>query len=207
MLQVVPGLRIAAPRDATRLRSALAEAVCVEDAPTVVRFPKGAVPDDIPAVDQVDGVDVLRRGGVPSDDRDDDVLVVAVGAMAPLCLDVASRLADQGVASTVVDPRWVKPVPAGLVARAAASRLVVVVEDNVRAGGVGDAVSQALRDAGVRVPVLGFGVPDRFLSHGTRAEVLADAGLTGQDVARDVVAAVARLDTELAADRRDQSLR
>jgi 1-deoxy-D-xylulose-5-phosphate synthase len=197
MLQVVPGLRLAAPRDASRLRSALVEAVSVEDAPTVVRFPKGAVPDDIPAIDQVDGVDVLHRSSEP------DVLVVAVGAMAGLGLELAERLTDQGIGVTVIDPRWVKPVPAAVVSLARTHRLVVVVEDNVRAGGVGDAVSQAIRDTDCTVPVRGFGVPDRFLVHGTRAEILTEIGLTAQDVARDVVACVAQLDAsiDLDADR------
>ena len=184
VLQVVPGLRIAAPRDASRLRSALAEAVSVEDAPTVVRYPKGSVPDDLPAVEVVNGVDVLRRVG------ERDVLVVAVGAMAGLALDLADRLDDQGIGVTVVDPRWVKPLPPGLVPLGTAHRLVVVVEDNVRAGGVGDAVARRLADAGVHTPVRGFGVPERFLAHGTRAEVLTAAGLTAADVAREVIAAV-----------------
>src|SRR6478735_2309139 len=190
ILQAVPGLRLAAPRDASRLRSALTESVGVEDAPTVVRFPKGVVPADIPAIDHVDGIDVLRRDEKP------DVLVVSVGAMAGLCLEVADRLADQGIAVTVVDPRWVKPLPPALVALAAAHRLVVVVEDNVRAGGVGDAVARSLNDAGVTTPLRTYGVPGRFLAHGSRAEVLAEAGLTAPDVARDVVAHVARLSAD-----------
>ena len=188
VLQVVPGLRIAAPRDGSRLRSALVEAVGIEDAPTVVRYPKGAVPADIDAVDHVDGVDVLRRSGEP------DVLVVAVGSMATCCLEVADRLSDQGVGVTVVDPRWVKPLPAGIATLAASHRLVVVVEDNVRAGGVGDGVARAMQDASVTVPVRTYGVPGRFLEHGSRAEVLADAGLTAPDIAREVIGTIAALD-------------
>jgi 1-deoxy-D-xylulose-5-phosphate synthase len=185
MLQQVPNLRIAAPRDGTRLRSALQEAVGVEDGPTVVRFAKGAVPDDIPAIAHHDGVDVLHRAGA------EDVLLVAVGSMAPLCLDVAERLTAQGVGVTVVDPRWVKPVPSALLPLAAAHHRVVVVEDGSRSGGVGSAMGQALADANVRTPVQTFGVPQEFLPHGTRAQVLEAIGLTAQDVAREVVAAVA----------------
>ncbi len=187
-LQVVPGLRLAAPRDAVTLREELREAVEVEDAPTVVRFPKGAVCADIPALERVGGVDVLSRGDSA------DVLLVAVGAMAETCLDVASRCAREGIGVTVVDPRWVKPVPAALADMARDHRFVVTVEDNVRAGGVGSAIAQALRDARVEVPLRDFGIPVRFLDHGKRAEVLAEIGLTAQDIARAVVETVSSLD-------------
>ena len=186
-LQVVPGLRIAAPRDAVTLRALLREAVAVEDAPTVVRFPKGAVGEDLVAVDTVDGVDVLRRGTEP------DVLLVSVGAMAGLALEVAARCAQQGIDVTVVDPRWVKPLPETLVRMAAEHRLVVTVEDGIRAGGVGSAVAQALRDAGLDTPLRDFGIPVRFLDHGRRSEVLEEIGLTGQGVARRIVETVSGL--------------
>src|SRR3954470_21776906 len=126
-LQVVPGLRLAAPRDAVTLREELREAVSVHDAPTVVRYPTGAVGPDLPALERIDGVDVMRRDG-------DDVLLVAVGSMVGTCLDVARRCAQQGIGVTVVDPRWVKPVPPVLVTMAAGVRAVVVVEDGVRGG-------------------------------------------------------------------------
>jgi 1-deoxy-D-xylulose-5-phosphate synthase len=190
-LQVVPGLRIAAPRDAVTLRSLLREAVDVDDAPTVVRFPKGAVCADIVAVDQVGGVDVLRR----SDAR--DVLLVSVGAMAETALEVADRCAQQGIGVTVVDPRWVKPVNDEIVRLAGEHRLVVTVEDGIRAGGVGGAVAQALRDAGVPTPLRDFGIPPRFLDHAKRAEVLAEIGLTAQDIAREVVETVSSVEGRL----------
>ncbi len=185
MLQVVPGLRIAAPRDEATLRTALREAVAVSDAPTVVRFPKGALGPAIRAVRVEDGYDVLAESGAP------DVVIVSVGAFASLCIDVAERLKAQGIGVVVVDPRWVKPVPSGLAALAATSRLVVVVEDGVRVGGVGAAVSQSLSDAGVDVPFRNFGVPDRFLDHGKRSEVLVECGLTAQDISRSIVETMA----------------
>jgi 1-deoxy-D-xylulose-5-phosphate synthase len=191
ILQVVPGLRIAAPRDASQLRAQLGEALDVTDAPTVVRFPKAALTADIPAIGRVGAADVLRRTGGP------DVLVVAVGAMGATCLDVADRLADQGIGVTVIDPRWVKPIDPELVALARAYRLVVTVEDNSRIGGAGAAFAQALRDAEVDTPLRDFGIPPRFLDHGKRAEVLADAGLTAQDLAREIIGAVARRDVHL----------
>ncbi|HEU4913023.1 MAG TPA: 1-deoxy-D-xylulose-5-phosphate synthase [Actinomycetes bacterium] len=190
-LQVVPGLRLAAPRDGVSLRALLRESFDVDDAPTVVRFPKGAVCADIVAVDRVGGVDVLRRGD------DADVLLVSVGAMAETCLEVADRCAQQGIGVTVVDPRWVKPVPEEIVRMAGDHRLVVTVEDGVRAGGVGDAVAQALRDARVATPLRDFGIPLRFLDHAKRAEILSEIGLTAQDVARDIVETVASVEGRL----------
>ncbi len=181
---VVPGLRIAAPRDAATLRAELREAVAVGDGPTIVRFPTGSVAADLPAVRRVGQVDVLVEA------ERKDVLLVGVGAFAPLGVDVAARLTEQGYGVTVVDPRWVRPVPIELAALAREHRLVVTVEDGVRTGGVGEAVAAALRDAGVDVPVRTFGVPPEFHPHGTRAEILTALGLTAQDVAREVTGAL-----------------
>ncbi|QKW30326.1 1-deoxy-D-xylulose-5-phosphate synthase [Streptomyces seoulensis] len=185
VLQVVPGLRIAAPRDAAQLRAQLREAVAVDDAPTLVRFPKESVGPEIEAVDRVGGMDVLHRARRP------EVLFVAVGVMAPVCLRAAELLEARGIGCTVVDPRWVKPVDPALPDLAAAHRLVAVVEDNSRAAGVGSAVSLALGDAEVDVPVRRFGVPEQFLAHAKRAEVLADIGLTPVEIAGRVGASLA----------------
>ncbi len=193
VLQVVPGLRLAAPRDAASLCEELREAVEVDNAPTVVRFPKGAVGPDVPALERRDGVDLLRA------DADATVLLVSVGALAPMALDVADRLAQQGIGVTVVDPRWVIPVPQAVVELARSHRLVVSVEDNSRAGGVGAALATALRDAGVDVPLRDFGVPRTFPDHAPRATVLGRSGLTAQEVSRAVVEAVARMDSGAAA--------
>jgi len=195
MLEVVPGLRIAAPRDEATLRQGLREAVEVEDAPTVVRFPKGALGPAVPALRAGAGYDVLAESGPP------EVLIVSVGAFASLCIDVAERLKAQGIGVLVVDPRWVKPLPPSLVELSAGARLVVVIEDGIRVGGVGAAMSQLLRDNEVEVPVRNFGVPPRFLDHGKRAEVLAECGLTAQDISRAVVETMAqRTDMEQGAD-------
>jgi 1-deoxy-D-xylulose-5-phosphate synthase len=185
-LQVVPGLRLAAPRDAATLREELREAVAVDDAPTVLRYPTGAVGPDLPALERRGGVDVMVRDG-------DDVLIVAVGSMVAMCLEVAERCGQHGVGVTVVDPRWVKPVPAQLVEMAAGVRAVVVVEDGLR-GGVSGAIAAALRDAGVSTPLRDFGLPSEFLEHGTRAEILAQHGLTAQHISRATVELVAMLD-------------
>ena len=184
ILQVVPGLRIAAPRDGDRLRELFREAVAVEDGPTAVRFSKGPAPAAVPAVDTVGGLDVLHRSGAQ------DVLLVSVGAMASVCLGAAAMLSEQEIGVTVVDPRWVKPVDPALPELAARYRLVVTVEDNGRVGGVGAAVALALQDAGVDTPVRTLGVPQAFLDHGSRADVLAAVGLTPSGVAEKAMAAL-----------------
>ncbi|MFG2822997.1 1-deoxy-D-xylulose-5-phosphate synthase [Kitasatospora sp. NPDC048365] len=183
VLQVVPGLRLAAPRDGDQLREQLREAVAVGDAPTVVRFPKGELGPEVPALERIGGVDVLARTGPAP-----EILLVAVGAMAPACLDAAALLVAEGYSATVVDPRWVKPVDPALVALAAEHRMVVTVEDNGRTGGVGAAIAQAMRDGGVDVPLRDLGIPQEFLTHASRGEILEEVGLTGTGVAAQTAA-------------------
>ncbi|MFE0461510.1 1-deoxy-D-xylulose-5-phosphate synthase [Kitasatospora sp. NPDC058965] len=196
ILQVVPGLRLAAPRDAEQLRAQLREAVQVKDAPTVVRFSKGSVGAPVPALGRIGAMDVLHGSAdlLPEGEERADVLIVSVGAMAPVCLEAAALLDAQGISATVVDPRWVKPVDPALPGLAAEHRVVVTVEDNGRAGGVGAAVAQALRDAEVDLPVRDFGIPQEFLDHAKREEIMAEIGLTAPDIARQVTALVSRLD-------------
>jgi 1-deoxy-D-xylulose-5-phosphate synthase len=190
VLGIVPGIRVAAPRDAGSLREELAEAVAVNDGPTALRFPKGPVIEEVPAVRRIEGVDVLAR---PAAGDGDDVLLVGVGAFAALAVAAAGRLADQGIGVTVVDPRWVLPVPEVLVRMAARHRLVVSVEDGGRHGGFGWSLAAALRDAEIDVPFRDLGLPQRFLAHGLRDEVLAELGLTAQDIARAVTGWAAEL--------------
>ncbi|MCU1424409.1 MAG: dxs [Microbacteriaceae bacterium] len=185
ILQVIPNIRIAAPRDATRLREELGEAVAVSDGPTVVRFSKGTVGNEIQALRRTtDGVDVLREAETK------DVLVITVGPMAKLGLQVAERLAAQGIGATVVDPRWVVPVPRSIVDLSAEHRIVVSIEDGVRVAGIGTRIRQDLRAAGVDTAVTELGLPDEFLDHGTRDQIMARVGLTPQEIARDLVAQV-----------------
>jgi len=185
LLQVVPNIRIAAPRDAVRLREELREAVAVDDGPTVVRFSKGSVGTEFEAVRRTaDGVDVLRE------DPSKDVLIITVGPMAQLGLQVAERLAAQGIGATVIDPRWVVPVPASVIDFSAEHRIVVSIEDGVRVAGIGTRIRQDLRAAGVDTAVTELGLPDRFLDHGSRDQILARVGLTPQGIARDLVSQV-----------------
>ncbi|KAB8192425.1 1-deoxy-D-xylulose-5-phosphate synthase [Nonomuraea phyllanthi] len=187
ILQVVPGLRIAVPRDGDRVTELLREAVDVTEGPTVLRFPKGPVAEPLEAVGRLGEMDLLRApAGEP------DVLLVGVGPMAQVCMDAAVLLDAQGIAATVVDPRWVKPLDEALVLAASAHKLVAVVEDNGRVGAVGDAVARLLRDADVDVPVRTYGIPQEFLDHAKRAAILSRIGLTAQDLARQVTEAVAK---------------
>ncbi|WP_160098001.1 1-deoxy-D-xylulose-5-phosphate synthase [Rhodococcus sp. T7] len=182
LLGIVPGMRVAAPRDTATLREELGEALAVDDGPTALRFPKGTVGDDVPAVSRLDGVvDILHA---PSGRN--DVLIVSVGAFAGLALAAAKRLEQQGISATVVDPRWVLPVPESLLKLAEDYTMVVTVEDSGLHGGVGSAVSAALRSAGVDVPCRDLGVPQRFLDHASRAQIHTELGLTAQDVARQI---------------------
>ncbi|MER8070750.1 1-deoxy-D-xylulose-5-phosphate synthase [Streptomyces sp. NPDC094034] len=188
VLQVVPGLRIAAPRDGARLAELLAEAVAWDEGPTLLRFPKGPAGEDLPALATFNGIDVLLRSGSL------DVLIIAVGAPAGLALTVAEGVRARGIGVTVVDPRWVTPVNPALGDLARRHRLAITVEDNSRAGGVGSAIAQALRDADVHTPLREFGIPRRFLSHGSRAEVLAACGLTARNITKAVADLLTGLD-------------
>ncbi|MFY9331882.1 MAG: 1-deoxy-D-xylulose-5-phosphate synthase [Candidatus Nanopelagicales bacterium] len=181
MLSIVPGIHIAAPRDEDTLREALREAVAIDDAPTVVRFPKGSVAKPIPALAQRDGVDVLRLADQA------DVLVIAVGSMAPVGLAVADRLEAQGITVEVLDPRWLLPLNPTLVASCLAAKRVVTLEDGLRRSGMGSALRDAMAAQHSLVPVWSFGLPEEFLDQASRAELMTKHGLTAQEISRQVV--------------------
>ncbi len=185
-LQVVPGIRISAPRDEERLSELLTEAVAVDDGPTVIRYPKGAVGDALPALRRTeDGTDVLREDPVRGDGSR-DVLLVGVGPMARVAVEAAELLAARGISTTVIDPRWVVPVSDSVIEFARGHRLLVSIEDGIRVGGVGTRIRQALRDAGVDTAVSELGTPDEFPRHASRGELLEAAGLTAERIASDV---------------------
>jgi 1-deoxy-D-xylulose-5-phosphate synthase len=189
ILQVVPGLRVAVPRDGSRVAELVNEAVEVSDGPTVVRWPKGSVGVEVEAVGRLGGMDVLAE---PAAEHGRDVLLLGAGPMAVTSVEVARRLNDHGIGVTVVDPRWVMPVDPAVIEAARAHRLVAVVEDNGRSGGFGDAVARMLRDADVDTPVKTYGLNQEFLAHASREEILEAAGLTPQHLARRLTEAVAR---------------
>jgi 1-deoxy-D-xylulose-5-phosphate synthase len=185
ILQVVPGIRLAAPRDEATLREELQEAIAINDAPTVIRFPKGSVATNLPAEYRTeDGVDVLHRSASK------DVLIVAVGPFAHTAMKVAELLAAQGIGATVVDPRWIVPVQRSIIDLASEHRLVVTLEDGVRVGGFGSRVRQELRANGVDTGLNEVGVPAEFLEHAEREEILERLGLTPQAIAHEIVAQV-----------------
>jgi 1-deoxy-D-xylulose-5-phosphate synthase len=178
---IVPTLHLAAPRDSARLKEVLREAVAINDAPTVIRFPKGAVSADIPAFERRDGIDVLYRG------ESADVLLISVGAMATMAVEAASQAYREGVGVTVIDPRWVKPLPQSLITLADRYKSVVVVEDGIAHGGIASALSEMFRSAGLDTPIHSIGVPLTFIEHSKRAEILSDLGITSQNIAREIV--------------------
>ena len=178
---IVPTMHVAAPRDGARLKELLREAIEIDDAPSMVRFPKGAVQEDIPAFERRDGIDVLYRG------ESADVLMISVGAMAAIAVEAASSAYREGVGVTVIDPRWVKPLPQSLVRMAERYKSVVVLEDGIRHAGIGSSVSELFRDAGVLIPLHSIGVPLEFIEHSKRGEILNDIGITAQNIARSVV--------------------
>ncbi|MFD6138186.1 1-deoxy-D-xylulose-5-phosphate synthase [Promicromonospora sp. NPDC060271] len=198
MLRIVPGLRLAAPRDETTLREALRAAVDVDDAPTVVRYPKGAVGDDIPAVEELDGVDVVGRfspvgGGStgPAGKEARRVLVVGVGSMAGCAMDTGEALAAHGLAVTVASPTWVLPVPENLVKLCGEHDLVVTLEDGVVDGGVGDMLAQRAGEQGIGTPQVHVGLPVAFLDHASRDHIVRAQRMTAADATRDALAALA----------------
>ena len=178
---IVPTLHVAAPRDGARLRETLRESIDIKDAPSLVRFPKGAVHSDIPAFERRDGIDVLYRG------ESADVLLVSVGAMAAIAVEAASQAYREGVGVTVIDLRWVKPLPQALVAMAQRYKSVVVLEDGIRHGGIASSISELFRDAGIVIALHSIGVPLEFIEHAKRAEILEDLGITAQKISRDIV--------------------
>jgi 1-deoxy-D-xylulose-5-phosphate synthase len=187
ILALIPGIHVAVPRDGARLRELLRDCLDITGGPSAIRFPKGPVFDDLEAIGTLGRMDVLFSR------PNKDVLFVGVGSMAACAVEAAERLVDQGIVATVVDPRWVKPLDPALVEAAAEYKLVVVIEDNGRTGAVGDAVARELRDHGVDVPIRTYGIPQEFLDHASRAQILGEIGLTPQDVAREVTETIVKV--------------
>ena len=178
---IVPTLHVAAPRDGERVRETLREALDISNAPTLIRFPKGAVNPDIPAFERRDGIDVLYRG------ESADILLVSIGAFAQVAVEAAAQAYREGVGVTVIDPRWVKPLPKSLVTMAQRYKKVVVIEDGIKHGGIASTISELFRESGLNVPVHSIGVPLEFLDHAKRAQILEDLGITVQNITRSLV--------------------
>jgi len=178
---IIPTMHIAAPRDGARLREVLAESIQITDAPSMLRYPKGEVIADIPAFERRDGIDVLYRG------ESADVFLISVGAMAAMAVEAASQAYREGVGVTVIDPRWIKPLPQSLVTMATRYKSVVVLEDGIRHGGIASTISEMFRDAGLQVPIHSIGVPLTFLEHAKRGQILSELGITAQQISLSIV--------------------
>jgi 1-deoxy-D-xylulose-5-phosphate synthase len=178
---IIPTMHVAAPRDGARLREVLAESIQITDAPSMLRYPKGEVIADIPAFERRDGIDVLYRG------ESADVLLISVGAMAAMAVEAASQAYREGVGVTVIDPRWIKPLPQSLVTMATRYKSVVVLEDGIRHGGIASTISEMFRDAGLQVPIHSIGVPLTFLEHAKRGQILSELGITAQQISLSIV--------------------
>ncbi|MBX6355099.1 MAG: 1-deoxy-D-xylulose-5-phosphate synthase [Micromonosporaceae bacterium] len=186
VLSIVPGMRIAAPRDGDQLRSLLREAVDYAAGPSAIRFPKAEVSGQLPAVGRLGEADVLRAH------PDAEILILPTGPLAQVALEAADELERSGTPATVVDPRWIIPVDPALVAAAGRHRLVVTVEDNGVAGGFGDGFARAARAAGVRAEICTLGLRQDFLPHGSRGGLLAEQGLDGMGIVAAVKEALGR---------------
>ena len=178
---IVPTLHVGAPRDGSRLRELLNESIAIKDAPSLVRFPKGEVQSDIPEIERRDGVDVLHLG------ENSDVLLISVGALAHMAIDAAKEAGKNGVGVTVVDPRWVKPIPLAIAQMLPRYKCVVVLEDGIRHGGIGSSISELARDANISVPIHSIGVPLEFIEHSSRSQILHDLGITATQIAQSII--------------------
>jgi 1-deoxy-D-xylulose-5-phosphate synthase len=179
---IVPTLHVAAPRDGQRLRETLRESLDIGDAPSLIRFPKGAINPDIPAFERRDGIDVLYRG------ESADVLLISIGALASIAVESAAQAYREGVGVTVIDPRWVKPLPKALITMAQRYKNVVVLEDGIKHGGIASTVSELFREEQLNTPVHSIGLPLTFIEHSKRAQILEDLGITVQNITRSLVA-------------------
>ncbi|MFM8753065.1 MAG: 1-deoxy-D-xylulose-5-phosphate synthase [Actinomycetota bacterium] len=179
---IIPTAHVAAPRDGARLRELLNECVSINDAPSILRFPKGAVATDIPAFERRDGIDFLYRG------ESADILLISVGAMASIAVDAAAQAYREGVGVTVIDLRWIKPLPvSALLSMTQRYSRIVVLEDGIKHAGVASSISELLRENNINIPLHSIGVPLEFIEHSKRTEILEDLGITVQNVTRQLV--------------------
>ena len=177
---IVPHMHVGAPRDGARVKELLRQCIAIENAPSMIRFPKGAIPSDIPALERVDGIDVLHRGGT------NQVLVISIGSMASMALEVAQLAHQQSIEITVIDPLWVKPISSNLTALCAKYSTVVVMEDGIKHAGIASTISESLREAGSPCVVHSIGVPLEFIEHSKRNEILEDLKITPAAIVQQI---------------------
>ena len=177
---IVPNMHVGAPRDGARLKEILRACIAISDAPSMVRFPKGAVPADISALERIDGIDVLHKGATQQ------VLIISVGSMAGMAIEVAQLAKAQSIEITVVDPLWVKPIPHSLIEMCAQYSTVVVMEDGIKHAGIASTISEALRESGTNCSLHSIGVPLEFIEHSKRAEILDDLEITPAAIVQQI---------------------
>jgi 1-deoxy-D-xylulose-5-phosphate synthase len=177
---IVPHMHVGAPRDGARVKELLRQCIAIDNAPSMIRFPKGAIPADIPALDRVDGIDILHRGAT------NQVLVISIGSMASMALEVAQLAHKQSIEVTVIDPLWVKPMSSNVTALCAKYSTVVVMEDGIKHAGIASTISESLREAGSSCSVHSVGVPLEFIEHSKRNEILDDLKITPAAIVQQI---------------------
>jgi 1-deoxy-D-xylulose-5-phosphate synthase len=177
---IVPKMHVGAPRDGARLKELLRQCIAINNAPSMIRFPKGAIPADMPALDRTNGIDFLHRGA------NKQVLVISIGSMAAMALDVAQLAGEQAIEITVIDPLWVKPMSANVTALCAEFSTIVVMEDGIKHAGIASTISESLREAGSDRLVHSIGVPLEFIEHSKRNEILDDLNITPAAIVQQI---------------------
>ena len=177
---IVPHMHVGAPRDGARVKELLRQCIAIDNAPSMIRFPKGAIPADIPALERVDGIDVLHRGDT------NQVLVISIGSMAAMALEVAQLAHKESIEVTVIDPLWVKPISSNLTALCAKYSTVVVMEDGIKHAGIASTISESLREAGSPCVVHSIGIPLEFIEHSKRNEILEDLKITPAAIVQQI---------------------
>ena len=177
---IVPHMHVGAPRDGARVKELLRQCIAIDNAPSMIRFPKGAIPADIPALERVDGLDILHRGDT------NQVLVISIGSMAAMALEVAQLAHKESIEVTVIDPLWVKPISSNLTALCAKYSTVVVMEDGIKHAGIASTISESLREAGSPCVVHSIGVPLEFIEHSKRNEILEDLKITPAAIVQQI---------------------
>ena len=177
---IVPNMHVGAPRDGARLKEILRQSVAIQNAPSMIRFPKGAVPADIPALERISGTDILHRG----DNK--QVLLISVGSMASMAMEVAGLAKKQSIEITVIDPLWVKPISPDVIAMCGQYGTVIVMEDGIKHAGIASTISEALREAGSNCVLHSIGVPLEFIEHSKRNEILEDLAITPAEIVQQI---------------------
>ena len=177
---IVPNMHVGAPRDGARLREILRQSVAIHDAPSMIRFPKGAVPSDIPALERISGTDILHRGASKQ------ILLISIGSMASMAVEVANLAKEQSIEITVVDPLWVKPISPDVIAMCGQYGTVIVMEDGIKHAGIASTISEALREAGSNCTLHSIGIPLEFIEHSKRNEILEDLAITPAEIVQQI---------------------